>query len=69
MKTCTSVQVQDELIGKVGTTERGLFKYELLLDLDKIFRCRAEGNYFINQQFPIDIQKSKEPTNTQVVYF
>jgi len=32
MKTYTLDQVQDELIGKVGTIERDLFEYELQLD-------------------------------------
>jgi len=33
MKTYTLDQVQDELIGKIGTTERDLFEYELQMDL------------------------------------
>lgn len=33
MKTYTLDQVQDELIGKVGTVERDLFEYELQMDL------------------------------------
>ena len=33
MKTYTLEQVQDELIGKVGTPERDLFEYELQMDL------------------------------------
>lgn len=33
MKKYTLNQVQDELIGKIGTPERDLFEYELQLDL------------------------------------
>ena len=33
MKTYTLDQVQDELIGKIGTTERDLFEYDLQMDL------------------------------------
>ncbi|HAZ92938.1 MAG: helix-turn-helix transcriptional regulator [Chitinophagaceae bacterium] len=33
MKTYTLDQVQDELIGKIGTAERDLFEYELQMDL------------------------------------
>jgi HTH-type transcriptional regulator/antitoxin HipB len=46
MKTYTLDQVQDELIGKVGTTERDLFEYELQLDLigKMIKKTRQERN-------------------------
>jgi len=33
MKTYTLDQVQDKLIGQVGTPERDLFEYELQMDL------------------------------------
>jgi len=33
MKTYTLDEVQDTLIGKIGTPERDLFEYELQLDL------------------------------------
>ena len=33
MKTYTLDQVQDELLGKVGTPQRDLFEYELQMDL------------------------------------
>lgn len=33
MKTYTLDQVQDKLIGKIGTTERDIFEYELKIDL------------------------------------
>ncbi|GAB1448932.1 hypothetical protein MASR2M44_19540 [Bacteroidota bacterium] len=33
IKTYTLDQVQDELIGKIGTAERKLFEYELQMDL------------------------------------
>ena len=33
MKTYTLNQVQDQLIGEIGTTERDLFEYELQMDL------------------------------------
>ncbi len=36
MKTFTLDQVQDELIGKIGTTERELFEYELQMDLGSV---------------------------------
>ncbi len=46
MKTYTLDQVQDELIGKIGTTERDLFEYELQMDLigKAIKRTRQERN-------------------------
>jgi HTH-type transcriptional regulator/antitoxin HipB len=46
MKIHTLDEVQDELIGKVGTTERDLFENELQLDLvDKaIKKTRKERN-------------------------
>lgn len=33
MKTYTLDEIQDELIGKIGTPERDLFEYELKMDL------------------------------------
>ena len=33
MKTYTLNQVQDQLIGEIGTTDRDLFEYELQMDL------------------------------------
>jgi len=33
MKTYTLEQVQDKLIGKIGTPERDIFEYELQMDL------------------------------------
>lgn len=46
MKTYTLNQVQDELIGKIGTTERDLFEYELQMDLigKAIKQTRQERN-------------------------
>ena len=46
MKTYTLDQVQDELIGKVGTTERDLFEYELQMDFigKAIKQTRQERN-------------------------
>ncbi len=46
MKTYTLDQVQDELIGKIGTTERDLFEYELKMDLvgKAIKQTRQERN-------------------------
>lgn len=46
MKTYTIDQVQDELIGKIGTTERDLFEYELQMDLigKAIKQIRQERN-------------------------
>jgi len=46
MKTYTLDQIQDELIGKVGTSERELFEYELQMDLigKAIKQTRQERN-------------------------
>lgn len=46
MKTYTLDQVQDELIGKIGTEERDLFEYELQMDLigKAIKQIRQERN-------------------------
>jgi HTH-type transcriptional regulator / antitoxin HipB len=46
MKTYTFDQVKDELIGKIGTTERDLFEYELQMDLvgKAIKQTRKERN-------------------------
>lgn len=46
MKTYTLDQVQDELIGKIGTAERDLFEYELQMDLigKAIKQTRLERN-------------------------
>ena len=46
MKTYTLDQVQDELVGKIGTAERDLFEYELQMDLigKAIKQTRKERN-------------------------
>ena len=46
MKTYTLDEVQDQLIGKIGTPERDLFEYELQIDLigKAIKRTRQERN-------------------------
>jgi HTH-type transcriptional regulator/antitoxin HipB len=46
MKIYTLDQVQDKLIGKVGTSERDLFEYELQMDLigKAIKQTRKERN-------------------------
>ncbi|WP_298148508.1 helix-turn-helix transcriptional regulator [Flavobacterium sp.] len=46
MKTYTLEEVQDELIGKVGTAERNFFEYELQMDLigKAIKQTRKERN-------------------------
>ncbi|NCP85065.1 MAG: helix-turn-helix transcriptional regulator [Bacteroidetes bacterium] len=46
MRTYTLDQVQDELIGKLGTAERDLFEYELQMDLigKAIKQTRHERN-------------------------
>jgi DNA-binding XRE family transcriptional regulator len=46
MKIHTLDDVQDELIGKVGTTERDLFEYELQIDMvgRAIKKTRKERN-------------------------
>ena len=46
MKTYTLNQVQDQLIGEIGTPERDLFEYELQMDLigKAIKETRKERN-------------------------
>ena len=46
MKTYTLDEVQDELIGKIGTPDRDLFEYELQMDLigKAIRQTRQERN-------------------------
>lgn len=46
MKTYTLNEIQDELIGKIGTPERDLFEYELQMDLigKAIKQTRQERN-------------------------
>ena len=46
MKTYTLNQVQDQLIGEIGTSERDLFEYELQMDLigKAIKETRKERN-------------------------
>ena len=46
MKTYTLDEVQDKLIGKIGTTERDIFEYELQMDLigKAIKQTRQERN-------------------------
>ena len=46
MKTYTLDEVQDKLLGKVGTTERDIFEYELQMDLigKAIKETRKERN-------------------------
>ncbi|WHF52469.1 helix-turn-helix transcriptional regulator [Chryseobacterium gotjawalense] len=46
MKTYTLNQVQDQLIGEIGTPERNLFEYELQMDLigKAIKETRKERN-------------------------
>jgi DNA-binding XRE family transcriptional regulator len=46
MKTYTLDEVQDKLIGKIGTLERDLFEYELQMDLlgKAIRQTRRERN-------------------------
>lgn len=46
MKTYTLNQVQDQLIGEIGTSERDLFEYELQMDLigKAIKETRVERN-------------------------
>lgn len=46
MKTYTLDEVQDELIGKIGTPKRDLFEYELQMDLigKAIRQTRQERN-------------------------
>lgn len=46
MKTYTLDQVQDELLGKIGTPERDIFEYELQMDLigKAIRETRKERN-------------------------
>ncbi|MCL2072637.1 MAG: helix-turn-helix domain-containing protein [Marinilabiliaceae bacterium] len=46
MKTYTLDEIQDKLIGKIGTPERDLFEYELQMDLvgSAIKQTRQERN-------------------------
>jgi HTH-type transcriptional regulator/antitoxin HipB len=46
MKTYTLDEVQDKLIGKIGTPERDIFEYELQMDLigKAIKQARKERN-------------------------
>ena len=46
MKTYTLDEIQDELIGKIGTPRRDLFEYELQMDLigQAIKQTRQERN-------------------------
>jgi len=46
MKSYTLEEVQDKLIGKIGTSERDLFEYELQIDLigKAIKQSRKERN-------------------------
>lgn len=46
MKTYSLEEVQDELIGEIGTSERDLFEYELQMDLigSAIKQTRKERN-------------------------
>jgi len=46
MKTYTLDEVQDQLIGKIGTPERDIFEYELQMDLigKAIKQTRQERN-------------------------
>lgn len=62
MKTYTLDQVQDKLIGKIGTPERELFEYELQIDLigKAIKQTRKERNLTQEQLGKlIGVQKSQ----------
>jgi DNA-binding XRE family transcriptional regulator len=62
MKTYTLDEVQDKLIGKIGTPERDMFEYELKMDLigQAIKQARKERNMTQEQLGKlIGVQKSQ----------
>lgn len=62
MKAYTLNQVQDKLIGKIGTVERDIFEYELQIDLigKAIKQTRQERNLTQEQLGKlIGVQKSQ----------
>lgn len=62
MKAYTLDQVQDELIGKVGTPERDLFEYEIQVDLiGKAIRQIRQERHLTQEQLGklIGVQKSQ----------
>jgi len=52
MKIYTLNEVQDKLIGKIGTSERDRFEYELQMDLigKEIKQTRQEGKLNVRRQ-------------------
>lgn len=62
MKSYTLDQVQDKLIGKVGTTERDLFEYELQMDLiGKAIKQARKERHLTQEELGIliGVQKSQ----------
>ena len=66
MKTFTLDQVQDELIGKIGTTERDLFEYELQMahtnkslsqDTETVFLATSNEYSFLSSSLVKEIAK------------
>ena len=62
MKTYTLDQVQDKLIGKVGTPERDIFEYELQMDLvGKAIRQTRKERHLTQEELGklIGVQKAQ----------
>lgn len=62
MKAYTSEQVQDKLIGKIGTVERDIFEYELQMDLiGKAIKQTRQERHLTQEELGrlIGVQKSQ----------
>jgi hypothetical protein len=62
MKTYTLDEVQDKLIGEIGTPERDVFEYELQLDLiGKAIKATRKERHLIQEESGklIGVQKHK----------
>lgn len=62
MKAYTLDQVQDKLIGKIGTTERDIFEYELQIDLiGKAIKQTRQERHLTQEELGklIGVQKSQ----------
>jgi HTH-type transcriptional regulator / antitoxin HipB len=62
MKTYTLDEVQDKLIGKIGTTDRDVFEYELQMDLiGKAIKQTRQERHLTQEELGklIGVQKSQ----------
>lgn len=62
MKAYTLEQVQDKLIGKIGTVERDIFEYELQMDLiGKAIKQTRQERHLTQEELGrlISVQKSQ----------